>query len=149
MNMKQLLIVFGLLFFTVSGVFGQDVTPPAGNPHDTQAQAATELLTTKYTLTPDQAKQMYTIQLRKQRNLSEIESLKTTDPAKYNAKIASIQNGTTGSIKRLLKNKDQQKLFQQTQAEVRKLKAQKRKELVSKGASKVEIDAALNLIYAE
>lgn len=147
--MKQLLIVFGLLFFTVSGVFSQDATPPTGNPHDAQAQAATELLTTKYTLTPDQAKQMYTIQLRKQRNLSEIESLKTSDPAKYNAKIASIQNGTTGSIKRLLKNKDQQKLFQQTQAEVRKLKAQKRKELVSKGASKAEIDAALNLIYVE
>lgn len=147
--MKQILIVFGLIFFTVSAVFSQDVTPPTGNEQDSKAQAATELLTTKYTLTPEQAKQMYTIQLRKLRNLSEIESLKTSDPAKYNAKVASIQNGTTGSIKRLLNNKDQQKLFQQTQAEVRKMKAQKRKELASKGASKAEIDAALNLIYIE
>lgn len=147
--MKQLLFVLGLMLFSVPGVFSQDATPPAGKTQDSEAKAATELLTAKYALTPDQAKQMYTIQLRKQRNLSEIESLKTSDPVKYNAKIASIQNGATGSIKRLLKNKDQQKLFQQTQAEVRRMKAQKRKEMVAKGASKEEIDAALNLIYTE
>jgi hypothetical protein len=147
--MKQIIFVLGLLSMFACNAFSQAVTPPAKEINDAAARTATEQLTTKYGLTADQAKQMYTIQLRKHRNFSEIESLKTGDPAKYNGKVASIQKGTLASIKRLLNNKDQIQLFQKTQIDVRVQRANKRKELLSKGMQKPEVEAALLLIYAE
>ena len=147
--MKQILLLFSLLLAISFHAGSQAVTPPVISTDDAAARTVTVQLTTKYSLTADQAKQMYTIQVRKQRNFSEIESLKATDPAKYQAKIASIQKGTLGSIKRLLNNKEQLQLFQKTQAEVRNQKAMKRKELQLKGMQKPEIEVELLNIYAE
>ena len=147
--MKQILLVFGLLVSFSFQNFGQQATLPVNAAHDAAARAATEQLTAKYSLTADQAKQMYTIQMRKQRNFSEIEPLKASDPAKFELKTASIQKGTTGSIKRLLNNKEQIQLFQKTQTEIRTLKAAKRKELLAKGMEKAAVETELLKIYAE
>jgi hypothetical protein len=147
--MKQILLVFSLFLAFGFHANSQAVTPPANSSDNPVARATTEQLKTKYNLSADQAKQMYTIQVRKLRNFSEIESLKTTNPAKYLAKVTSVQNGTLGSIKRLLNNKDQVQLFQKTQSEVRAAKAVKRKELYSKGLEKKAIEAELLNIYAE
>jgi hypothetical protein len=147
--MKQILLVLSLFLSIGFNANSQAVTPPANSADNPVARTATEQLKTKYNLTADQAKQMYTIQVRKQRNFSEIEPLKASDLVKYQAKVASVQNGTLGSIKRLLNNKDQVQLFQKTQSEVRAAKAAKRKELHSKGLEKKAIEAELLNIYAE
>ncbi|MEO6757817.1 MAG: hypothetical protein ABIO24_00075, partial [Saprospiraceae bacterium] len=114
-----------------------------------QAVRFTEALTAKYLLTADQAKQMYQIQARKLRNQTELGGLKTSDPVLFQNKLEHLQTGTLGSIQRLLNTKEQLQLYQKTQAEVRSLRAAKRKELQLQNAPKEALDAALLEIYVE
>ena len=124
----------------------QSTAPSASQP---EAVAGTEALTRKYALTADQAKQMYQIQVRKLRNQAEVATLQTTNPTLYQAKRQSLQSGTLGSIRRLLRTKEQAQLYQQTQADVRRLRAAKRKELLVQLTPKEAVEAALLDIYAE
>ncbi len=149
--MQQALALLLLAFLNILPLAAQSnhsaaPAPAAKNP---EAVAATEALTKKYTLTADQAKQMYQIQVRKQRNQAEVAALQTTNPALYQAKRESLQKGTLGSIKRLMHTKEQAQLYQKTQIEVRTQKAAKRKEMLLQKASKEAIEAALLDIYAE
>jgi len=78
--MKQLSVA--LVLFLAAGAFPLsaqklEAKSPASaeknaSPNDAAARAATEQLVAKYTLNADQAKQVYAIQQRKQRNIAEI-----------------------------------------------------------------------------
>lgn len=113
------------------------------------AREATGPLVAKYRLNAEQTKKMHAIQARKQQNFAGIESLKTSNPALYRAKLESIQKGTQNSIRRLLNTTEQQKIFQETMAEQRRLRHAKREELHAQGASREAIDAAVLDIYLE
>jgi hypothetical protein len=110
---------------------------------------ATNALVSKYKLNADQAKQMYTIQVRKERNMNEIAGLKNSDPALYSAKLQSVRKGTSASIRRILNTKEQVELYQKTQSELRVKRAEARKNMMAKNATQAEIEAALLDIYAE
>ena len=155
--MKQLSVALALFLLTGSfAVSAQSVEtkPPAtsdsnNSASDAVAREATEKLAAKYTLNADQSKQVYAIQQRKQRNLSEIASLQTSDRSRYLAKLESLQKGTLASLRRTLQSKEQLELYQKTQADIRTKRAEKRKELLLAKAAKDDIQAALLEIYEE
>lgn len=150
--MKQL-FALALFFITTLAATAQEVKalPPSPNasPNDAAIREATDKLVAKYTLNADQAKEMYTIQQRKQRNLSAIASLQTSNRSLYLAKLESLQKGTLSSIRRILRTKEQVELYNKTQTEVRNQRSVKRKELSTKNLSKEDMQAALLEIYAE
>jgi len=145
--MKQ--IAFLLFFLAGTGLWAQKTQTALSASDEATARAATEQLVAKYKLNADQAKQMYTIQARKLRNMAAIESIKTTDPALYLAKKQSVQDGARISIRRILNTKEQVDLFEKTKVETRTRQAEKRKEMMQAGASKQEIEAAVLDLYAE
>lgn len=155
--MKQLtraLVLFFIAGSTALSAQKIEAKPPAPNGNavsqdDAVAREAAEKLAAKYSLNADQAKQVYTIEQRKQRNLAKIEPLKTSDRSRYLAKLESLQKGTLNSIKRTLHTKEQLDLFQSTQADVRTKRAEKRKELLLAKSSKEDIQAVLLEIYEE
>lgn len=118
-------------------------------PVDSLARTLTEQLVSKYTLTADQAKQMYTVQARKVRNLSQIKDLRSTQPALYKSKLQSLQTNTLSSIRRVLNNKAQVELYQKTQADVRTQRAKKREDMLRQHADRASIELAVLEIYAE
>ncbi|MBU6340044.1 MAG: hypothetical protein KGS48_00995 [Bacteroidetes bacterium] len=144
--MKQFAILPFFLMLLQS-LAAQSASPSSANQD--VARDATDALVKKYNLNADQSKQMYQIQQRKQRNLADIQADKTSNSALYGAKLQAIQKGTLNSIRGVLNNKAQVDLYNKTQAEVRRKKADKRKELMVKKSSKAEIDAAMLEIYAE
>ncbi|MEO6758352.1 MAG: hypothetical protein ABIO24_02780, partial [Saprospiraceae bacterium] len=104
--MKQALAILLLAFLNIAALSAQSnqpsTKPPPPAPTNPLAVQATEALTAKYTLTADQAKQVYQVQARKLRNQQELAALKTSDPALYRTKLAHLQSGTLGSIVRIL-----------------------------------------------
>ena len=151
--MKQL-FALALFFITTVAATAQnaEAKPPVGatsSPNDAIAREATDKLVAKYTLNADQAKEMYTIQQRKLRNLGEIASLESSNRSLYLSKLESLQKGTLSSIRRVLRTKEQVELYDKTQVEVRTQRSVKRKELTAKNLSKDDMQAALLEIYAE
>ena len=124
---------------------------PAVKPIEDNAEArtATEKLSAKYTLTADQAKQVYTVEARKYRNLKAISGLKTTNLALYRTKLQNLQTNTLASIRRALNTKEQVMIYKKTQAELRTQRAQKREEMMRQNAPREAIEVALLEIYAE
>jgi len=143
--MKSRLFFLFFALLATQTLFSQIITPA----DDTAMRKVTELLTEKYNLSADQAKQVYQIQQRKNRNLTEITALQQSNQAQYQAKVRNIQEGTLANIRRVLNSKEQVDVFQQTQAEVRGLRSAKRKEMTAQGASKEAVEAAVLAIYAE
>lgn len=151
-SMKNLIFFLVLLLNGVTSLNAQRVETTAPTPttgSDLEIRKATEALTAKYGLNADQAKQAYITLLRKEKNLAQIATLQTSDPALYRAKAQNVQKGTLASIRRILQSKEQVEIYQKTQAELRVLRNKKQKELVAKKASKAEIETALLAIYAE
>ncbi len=150
--MKNLLL-FGFIFlqgFVSLNAQDQKTTAPAApGINDQEVRKITETLTAKYSLDADQAKQMYTIQARKARNMAQIAAFQDSNPALYRSKVSNIQTGTLANIRRILHTKEQVALYQKTQAELRTLRNQKQKEMVAKKASKEAIETALLELYAE
>ena len=118
-------------------------------PADPAARSATEQLAIKYTLNADQAKQMYTVQVRKFRNLKQISELKTSNLALYKSKLQSLQSNTLVSVRRILNTKAQVEIYQKTQTELRTQRAQKRESMLRQHADRSAIEIALLEIYAE
>jgi hypothetical protein len=118
-------------------------------PADPAARTATEQLALKYTLNADQAKQMYTVQVRKLRNLKQIAELKTSNVALYKSKLQSLQNNTLVSVRRILNTKAQVEIYQKTQDDLRTQRAQKRESMLRQNADRAAIEIALLEIYAE
>jgi hypothetical protein len=156
--MKKLIAAVSLfLTFTLSaqaqktGAASPAATAPAPATldNDQAVRQATNALVSKYKLNADQAKQMYTIQVRKERNMNEIAGLKNSDPALYSAKLQSVRKGTSASVRRILNTKEQVELYQKTQSELRIKRAEVRKNMMAKNATQAEIEAALLDIYAE
>jgi hypothetical protein len=149
--MKQLLALAFFLFLGANNGFAQQKTEtaPATSPNDAVAREAAEKLVKKYALNADQGKEMFAIQQRKLRNMSEIDSLKSSNRSLYLAKLESLQKGTLASIRRLMRTKEQIDLYDQTQKEVRSKRAEKQKEFAGKNASKEDVKAALLEIYIE
>lgn len=116
---------------------------------DPAIRAATEALVAKYSLNADQAKQVYQIQQRKQRNMAEIAAFQTSDLALYQAKLLNVQKGTWTSIRQVLNTKEQVDIYRKTQAELRVLRNAKRQELTAQKAARAVIEAAVLDIYAE
>jgi len=146
--MKKLFFFLVLLLQTASAINAQTfVSNTVSN--DQEIRRATEALTAKYKLNADQAKQMYTIQLRKAKNMAQIAAFQNSDPALYRAKMQNVQKGTLASIRRILNTKAQVDLYQKTQADLRVLRTKKQKELSTKKASKEAVEIALLAIYAE
>jgi hypothetical protein len=127
----------------------ESAAPSHATASDQEIIKATEALTAKYQLNADQAKQMYAIQQRKQRNMGEIAPLQSANPAQYRMKLHNVQQGTLASIRRILQTKEQVLLYNSTQAEIRVLRNKKQKELTAQKASQEDIDTALLGIYAE
>lgn len=146
-HLTALLFFVATIAFQASAQHASSFTPTSAQ--ETAAREATELLTAKYHLDADQAKQMYTIQMRKQRNTAEISPLKTENPAQYRAKVQSLHKGTLASIRRVMHTKEQVELYQNTQISVRTQQSDKRKEMMVQQASKEEIETALLDIYSE
>jgi hypothetical protein len=142
--MKKVFLAFLLLASMVVTVTAQTKAID-----ESLARTTADQLTAKYGLNADQAKTVYTIQVRKLKNMAAIESYQSNNPALYQTKLANVQEGTLKSLRRTLKSKEQVAIFQKTQAEVRQQKAAKRKALMAQKATKAEIEAALNQIYAE
>ena len=140
-----------LLFALFMGHFlsAQTDAPSTAPTSDPTLRAATEALVAKYSLNADQAKQIYKIQQRKQSNMAEIAALQNSDMALYQAKLLNVQKGTWTSIRRVLKSKQQVAVYQKTQAELRRLRNAKRKELSAQKAPLVTVEAAVLAIYAE
>ncbi|MBL7826268.1 MAG: hypothetical protein JNJ57_06520 [Saprospiraceae bacterium] len=150
MNLKRssfssLVCAFFALFAMSSTLNAQNFTPAT----DAEIRQATEALTAKYALNADQAKQMYQIQQRKNKNLSQIAALQTSDPALYRAKLKNVQEGTWASIRRILNNKAQVDLYRKTQSDLRNERNAKRKELFAQKAQNEAIELAMLAIYAE
>jgi len=124
-------------------------TAPTSATNDQLIRKTTEVLTAKYSLNADQAKQMYTIQLRKAKNLEQIAAFQNSDPALYRAKAQNVQKSTVANIRRILHTKAQVEIYQKTQADLRVLRNKKQKELAGQKASKEAIETALLEIYAE
>ena len=143
--MKSRLFFLFFALLATQTLFSQIMTPA----DDSAMRNTAGLLTEKYHLSADQAKQVYQIQQRKNRNLAEIASLEQSNQSLYQAKIRSIQEGSLANIRRVLNSKEQVDIFQKTQAEVRNLRAAKRKEMTASGASKEAVEAAVLAIYAE
>lgn len=128
---------------------GAEVPALKGAATDPAARSATEALVAKYTLNADQAKQMYTVQVRKLRNLKQIADLKESNIALYKSKLQSLQSNTLVSVRRILNTKAQVEIYQKTQADVRTRRAQKREEMLRQNADKGAIELALLDIYSE
>ncbi len=148
MTNKALFSLLFLLFSFAGNAQQTQVTTPTP-VDDSSIRKITEILTEKYTLSADQAKQMYKIQARKAQNLAEIAELQNSDPALYTAKVQNVQKSTLANIRRILQSKEQVELYQKTQSEQRYLRNQKQKTMVAQKATKAAIDAALLAIYAE
>lgn len=150
LKMKHLTALLLFVVSIASQASAQQANAATPNPaHEAAAREATDLLVTKYHLDADQAKQMYTIQLRKQRNTAEILPMQTENPALYRAKVQSLRKGTLASIRRILHTKEQVDLYQKTQVAVRSQQADKRKSMIAAQASKDAIEAAMLDIYSE
>ena len=106
------------------------------------AQKAANELASAYSLSDVQKTEMLIIQQRKARNLTEIQSLKSTDRATYIKKLKAIRYGTDASIKRLL-NKDQMEVFYTKSRERRQKESDVMSEMKAAGASQEEIQEAL------
>jgi len=143
--------LFSLFFMLLGGMVlnAQKIETPAHPGNDAAIRKTTEALTVKYNLSADQAKQMYTIQVRKENNLAQIAGFQSSDPALYRAKAQNVQKGTLASIRRILNTKEQVEIYQKTQNETRTLRNQKQKEMTAQKASKEAIEMALLAIYAE
>lgn len=151
--MMQRLVLF-LLFVAVSGPLhaqNEGALPSSAKLTTTDpiARAATDLLVAKYSLDADQAQTMYTIQARKQRNLKQVEALKTSNPTGYTTKVKHVQEGALNSIRRMLRTKEQVALYDKTKRAIRDQRAAKRKALLAQGMPTAAIEAALLEIYAE
>ncbi len=151
--MKQALALLLLAFLhtlPLAAQSNQPVPQPGQSvANDPQAVRATDALAAKYSLSPDQVRMMYQIQVRKLRNESKLEALKTTDPALYARKRENLQTGTLGSIRRILNTPEQLQVYQKTQADLRILRAAKRKELLLQKAPPAVVEAAMLDLYAE
>jgi len=143
--------LFSLFFILIGGIalHAQKVEAPTLPGNDAAIRKTTEALTAKYSLNADQAKQMYTIQVRKENNLAQIAGFQNSDPALYRAKAQNVQKGTLASIRRILNTKEQVEIYQKTQTETRTLRNQKQKEMSAQKASREAIELALLAIYAE
>lgn len=127
----------------------QTAATVAGAPSDAEVRKTTDALVLKYNLNADQAKQMYKIQQRKNRNMAEIAGLQSSDMALYQVKSHNVQTGTWESIRRILNTKEQVELYRKTQGEIRGQRNAKRKELTKQKATKEAIETAVLAIYAE
>ncbi len=150
--MKKSLFFLLLLLqsgFVLNAQKTESAAPAPTTSNDQEIRKATEALTAKYKLNADQAKQMYTIQVRKSKNMAQIAAFQTSDPALYRAKVQNVQKGTLASIQRILNTKAQVDLFRKTQADIRVLRSKKQKELSTQKASKAAVETALLAIYIE
>jgi hypothetical protein len=105
-------------------------------------RAAVEKMTARYQLDPTQVVEMERIQQRKQRNLTQLEVVKTQNPYLYISKKQSIYNGTTASTKRLLRD-NQLNEFQRIQIDLRAARGKKVIEAKEKNWSKLETQTKL------
>lgn len=143
--MKQVLMLFfSLLAFFPA--YSQQQLPAAAAE---AAQQDAKQLIAKYELNEQQAAEMLKIQQRKQRTLLELDTFKTADPALYRAKLASLQNGTLASIRRVLTTETQVSLYQKTRTELRTQRAEKRKEMMLAGATPEAVEDAVLTVYFE
>jgi Fic family protein len=114
-----------------------------------KAHLAVTTWATKYQLDEAQQAKALKIAARKETQLAEIQSLLTTNPARYYAKLKAIQNGTLGSLKSVLTAPEQVKTYNQTLAQVRKDRSELRKKMQAEGRTKAEIEQAQIMIHAE
>ena len=95
-----------------------------------------------YDLDANQSAKVYSIQVRKQKQLEQIQSLETSNPELYITKLKALHEGNEGSIKLLL-NQEQLRSYQRNFLRVREERAAKAKALKEQGASNLEIEKAI------
>lgn len=130
--MKKLFLSLSVLLIATF-VFAQD---------NNAAQQATDEFVKIYDLDEKQAAQMLVIQERKQRNLSQINGMKTTDVKKYRHKKRAIMQSTDASIRRML-TEEQMLIYKQKRIEWREARAARVVELKESGMDKDQIEDTL------
>lgn len=113
----------------------------ADNVASERAAKKTAELTTILSLDTEQAAEVLKIQQRKDRQMTEIESLKSSDFELYTKKVASVHKGNEIAIQRLL-NKEQLKSYHRHRSTIRVEKAKLAKKMKAAGASQKEIEKA-------
>lgn len=131
------LLLTAVLLFIVSGVFAQ------AKSNEAAIEQETSKLVTLYQLDKKQAKEMKVIQERKFNNLEQIASLKTSNNELYTQKRIAIDKGTDASIRKML-NKDQMAIYNSQKLEQRKEQAALIKKMKQEGASKEDIQKAID-----
>ncbi|MCB0524689.1 MAG: hypothetical protein R3A50_14745 [Saprospiraceae bacterium] len=139
------ILSFIILLFVAPAIHAQTVEIASTD----ELKAETNALVTKYTLNEQQAAEAYKILERKHQNMADIAALQSSNMALYQAKWQNVQKGTWASIRRTLKSKEQIQVYRKTQADIRRLRYAKRKELTAQNAPKETIEAAVLAIYAE
>ena len=107
-----------------------------------RALEKTSELTEILSLDVEQQEKVLRIQQRKDQQLSEIITLKDTDPQKYQQKLAGIHKGNEIAIQTLL-NREQLESYHLQRVEIRRQKGKLYKQMKAAGASKQDIDQAL------
>ena len=134
--MKKI-ILSGLFALLVVSVFAQKTTT-----EERPAETATKALVEKYDLTQAQEAKMLKIQTRNFKNIDQFASLETTDVEKYLQKMSSNARQTRFSIRMML-NKEQAKILDKEEMDLRKKRADISQKMQKEGASKLDIQKAL------
>ena len=134
--MKKI-ILSGLFALFVVSVFAQKTTT-----EERPAETITKTLVEKYQLTTAQEAKMLKIQTRKLKNIDQFASLETTDVEKYLQKMAANARQTRFSIRMML-NKEQAKILDQEEMDLRKKRADISQKMQKEGASKLDIQKAI------
>lgn len=135
--MKKYLFILPALFLALTTFAQQDVSAT-----DPAVQTVVEKFTTKYNLNEEQVAKMVKIQQRRIKNLNEIATLETADPATFLQKRKAINTGTEVSVKMML-DKNQRLLFDEDRSEIRMKKAEKTAELKAQGMSAKDMEPYL------
>ena len=134
--MKKIILSVFLAIFALS-VFAQKTST-----EERPAVKATKTLVEKYQLTPVQEAKMLKIQTHKFNNIDQIASLETTNSEKYVQKMAANARQTRFSIRMML-DKEQVKILNKEELELRKKRSEIAQKMQKEGASKQDIQKAL------
>ncbi len=139
--MQKFSIIIFFFLLGLSHICAQsDITP---------ANITATAWSNKYQLDEAQQAKALRIAQRKHEQLESIAALMTTNPEKYYAKLDAVQKGTLASIERILNTPEQVKIYQATQAETRRKRAEIKRSMKSAGATKSEIKKELVRVHAE
>ena len=133
-GMRIWLSAFISFFFFCHSLDAQSVYPIS-----TEARQSASRFAELYTLGDGQVESIAKIEARLERHLSNISTLRSTDPAKYIEKLQAAYDGREHSIRRVL-SADQLRAFQEDAKWMRTRRAEQRIDIVKSGGSRIDAE---------